>query len=1463
MFARFTAKQRLMVGTVLAGAAVFFGSTPAFADCLPDVAGTTVICNTTDPDGFQTTTNSVTIRVQPLTTVGTGAATPSPLLSAGTTSILNNEGLINSGATAVSLGGGSTVNNAAGGGSGDIIGNVLFGNTTGTQVNVFNNLGGTASLTGSITSTGALTVNSGAGSIITGSITATTGPLIVVNNGGTIGGAITGSGVADSVTISGGGTIGGAVALGAGDDTFSVGTGTTYTGNIDLDGGNNTLTNAGTLNGNVAAAAGNDTVTNSGALNGSVNLGDGNNTITNSGPIIGNITTGTGNDTLTNTAPGTVTGNINLGTGTDGISGLAGAGTVTKAGAGTLTLSGNNTGFSNVGTVLNINGGGMVAVGASNNMFTGGIAMDSGTLQTTGAATLTNVITLGAGGGAVQSDAATTLSGNISGAGGLTKTGTADLTLSGANTFAGPATVNNGKLILSGGAAIGDTTAVILNTSSTTAGSLQVNNAETIGSLAGSGNVILNAGLTTGGDNTSTTESGIISGTGSLTKNGTGTFTITGANTYSGGTTVNNGTLAGNSTSLQGNILVNVPGILLFNQTANGTYAGALTGAGTFTKAGAGVLTLSGNNSGFTGTSNLNGGTIAIGAANNIGVGPLVFDGGTLQTTGPLTLANAITLNAGGGTVQTDAATTLSGIIGGAGGLTKTGTANLTLTGANTYGGGTTVSAGTLTGTTTSLQGAIVDNAAIVFDQTTSGTYAGNLSGTGTVTKSNTGTVTFTGNNTYSGATAINGGTLIVGPTGIGDSSAVTVASGATLQLGANETIGSLAGAGALTGAFTLTTGGNNSSTTFSGPVTSTGITKVGTGTFTLSGTGTSAGLVANGGTLALGGAFTAPATVGNGGTLSILSGGGALTGSVTAAAGSNTIVNGSVTGAVTNAGTLSGTGTVTGAVTNTGTLAPGNSGVGIFHVVNGPFTQSAAGTLQMDVNAAATPVAGTNFDQLLITGAPGTAVLAGTLQLQPATGLYVNGANYDVIDAVGGITGTLNLTGVPTQGFITFTNATANGGGIVTIAGAHQVYRVRVIRALFNTAATNPNQVAVANAFQNLIPGATGDAQTVLVALDGMNAAQAQQFFDETSPEPYGAYARALLNQGELFSRQIHLQTHENPNLLPGFDLWLRGYGGWGNGKHDDFRFGSDIDTWGIAGGATYRWTNFYVGGALGWSKDKIDYELGNSDGHNKSWQAGLYGGWQGGPWSADLQVDYIHGSMNASRSINVASIARIADGSTKGHSWKVVGTAGYDFALGGIGALRPFIGFDWTTGHLNAFTETGANALNLTVDKIDAKRFDGLIGLDLKSNPNSQISPYARLMYRYDFNNHDNDIDAVFNGNPATLFTVSAEKSRRSEIDADLGVNFQASPQLAIYAGYQGTWRKDLKQHGFSAGVSYSFGAPPPPPAPPSAPPPPPPPPPATQTCPDGTVIEATATCPAPPPPPPPPLPAPERGN
>ena len=76
------------------------------------------------------------------------------------------------------------------------------------------------------------------------------------------------------------------------------------------------------------------------------------------------------------------------------------------------------------------------------------------------------------------------------------------------------------------------------------------------------------------------------------------------------------------------------------------------------------------------------------------------------------------------------------------------------LIGTNTYSGGTLVSAGILQGNALSLQGQITNNAAVVFNQTSIGTYAGAMSGNGTLTSIGTSTLILTGTNTYSGGTS-------------------------------------------------------------------------------------------------------------------------------------------------------------------------------------------------------------------------------------------------------------------------------------------------------------------------------------------------------------------------------------------------------------------------------------------------------------------------------------------------------------------------------------------------------------------------------------------------------------------------------------------------------------------------------------------------------------------------------------
>ena len=123
------------------------------------------------------------------------------------------------------------------------------------------------------------------------------------------------------------------------------------------------------------------------------------------------------------------------------------------------------------------------------------------------------------------------------------------------------------------------------------------------------------------------------------------------------------------------------------------------------------------------------------------------------------------------------------------------------------------------------------------------------------------GTLTLSGASTYTGLTAVLGGTLQAGAiNAFAASSAFTVASGATLDLASfNQTIGSLAGAGSVTlGSATLTTGNNDSSTTFAGTMSGVGggLTKVGAGTLTLSGSSSYSGATAvNAGTLQAGAA--------------------------------------------------------------------------------------------------------------------------------------------------------------------------------------------------------------------------------------------------------------------------------------------------------------------------------------------------------------------------------------------------------------------------------------------------------------------------------------------------------------------------------------------------------------------------------------------------------------------------------
>ncbi|MFI5330271.1 MAG: autotransporter-associated beta strand repeat-containing protein, partial [Desulfobaccales bacterium] len=128
------------------------------------------------------------------------------------------------------------------------------------------------------------------------------------------------------------------------------------------------------------------------------------------------------------------------------------------------------------------------------------------------------------------------------------------------------------------------------------------------------------------------------------------------------------------------------------------TVNGVIKGAGSFTKAGDGILSLRGTNT-YAGGTLFNAGTVNILSDANLGAasGGLTFNGGTLQAAADFTSARAITLLPYGGTLDTNTFnSTLSGVISGAGTLSKISNGTLNLSSTNTYSGGTLLNGGTL-----------------------------------------------------------------------------------------------------------------------------------------------------------------------------------------------------------------------------------------------------------------------------------------------------------------------------------------------------------------------------------------------------------------------------------------------------------------------------------------------------------------------------------------------------------------------------------------------------------------------------------------------------------------------------------------------------------------------------------------------------------------------------------------------
>lgn len=466
----------------------------------------------------------------------------------------------------------------------------------------------------------------------------------------------------------------------------------------------------------------------------------------------------------------------------------------------------------------------------------------------------------------------------------------------------------------------------------------------------------------------------------------------------------------GSPTEISGDMYVNFDNLVINSGTWNLTGPAVVGSAVTLNS---GLANITNNDVLGSAQITANGGTIT-GPASG-----LLLDNDFVLGAGGLTLAgnNDILLD---GTISGSGGLTVAGpavvVMNGAN----------TYTGLTTIQSGSALDTGTQ-----SVRGDILNNGYLMFRQDTNGTYAGDISGAGGLGKSGTGTVTLTGANSTGTSVSIMAGTLAIGTGGSLSAPAVSLSMGSTLDLSAagNQTLGALQGNGAVQlGASTLTLG-SNASYSFSGIISGAGsLIKTGTGTQTLSGANTFGGSVAiSGGTLALGaGGNLAPAagvTVNAGGTLDLSAGGnralGLLSGSGTVALGANTLTlqTGNFAGTISGTGgldkagpgalTLSGINTYTGLtrVLMGGTLMA-NGTIGGSVAVQDNSTLSGSGRINQNVTLTGGVLQATQGQTLTIGG---NLLMDGASRVNVSLGAASTGALVQVAGDLG-LNGTLNV---------------------------------------------------------------------------------------------------------------------------------------------------------------------------------------------------------------------------------------------------------------------------------------------------------------------------------------------------------------------------------------------------------------------------------------------------------------------
>lgn len=711
------------------------------------------------------------------------------------------------------------------------------------------------------------------------------------------------------------------------------------------------------------------------------------------------------------------------------------------------------------------------------------------------------------------------------------------------------------------------------------------------------------------------------------------------------------------------------------------------------------------------------------------------------------------------------------GVISGTGSaLTKTGAGTLTLSGANTYGGGTTISDGTLVVNTATLPDDVTNHGTVHFDQSTDGTFGGDITGTGALMKSGGGVLVLSGENSYAGGTTITAGTLI-GSVGSGGgvgtlpNSAAANPGGPVMDIQAGATLTVLQAVG--------------QDGTIAGDV-------AGDGTFIKDGDGR----LTIGGNVdaSTGGIYVQQGTLSIAGTVDGM-----------------TIVDAD--------GRLAGTGTYNSGieVRSGGALAPGNS-IGTINTNN--YTQAMGSVLEIEIDE--------NGNSDLISDSGTTTIDGGTVVVMPDAGADVSlfrvGDEYTFLTSANPILGA-GFEGVGMSGF---------DFPLVTLVRGTHDYRLRLLG--FEFISTTANQASFGAWLDNtaIAGSADMDLQNVMGSIGGLPTyAEMGEAMDQLTGEVYPSLAIANLQLMDNFYSRLsrRIRTDGAASSVGGISLraqrtpgeWTGGIYGQGSGGVAD----SDANALGFTlstGGTTIllerdlgRHTD--VGFVFDYANTRValDGSSDHSDFDNYRWASYLRHDLAAGWWTVAAHLGYDDYETNRRIAFGAGGnqIARTATADHRGWQAGTYVERGWNWnVLDGV-LLQPLVALQYLHYDQADFAESGAGSISIASPgtNLDSLRTRLGAAVDLMDYTHGMLS-FEAIWNHELLSRTTGLVDNRLPGAAGTsAFTVRGVDLGRDWVTLGPYANLRLTSNAGIYGGYSLNFNQHQTFHTGGGGLTITW--------------------------------------------------------